>query len=879
MEPAVASPQPVDLTNCDREPIHIPGAILPHGAMLVLDRDSLEVAQAAGDTQGLLGLPVEAVLGRAAEALFRPDQVQRLRELCEQSDLAKPRHLLDPILRLVPDRPLDASAHKSDELLVLEFEAADTRDRHVSDPLGCVHELLDGLDALPSLQAFCQVAAERVRGVTGYDRVMIYRFLEDGAGWVFAESREERLAPFLDLHYPASDIPKQARALYLRTWLRLICQVEYEPAPLLPPLNPRTGQPLDMSQATLRDVSPIHREYLRNMGVDASMSISIIREGKLWGLVACHHYSPKKLPRHLRAACELFGAMFSLQLEARERAEQFKARTASRKVLQKLMRNLAEEDDYGQGLVRNTPNLLDYISAGGLALRVAPQGGVAVRVNSAVTMLGVTPTEEQIAALTDWLSRQMEGGDGLFVTDRLGELWRPAKAFAGVGSGLLAISVSREPRDFILWFRPEVVANVSWGGDPAKPVELGPNGARLTPRKSFEVWQETVRGRASAWLPSDGDAAFDLRVALLEVVLRRIDAAARERERAYAQERLLMAELDHRVKNTLASIQVLVTQTSRYAESLADFAQQLVQRIQSMSRAHSLLTQSRWEGVSIATLLHEELDHYGQAGATVSLSGPEVALTPKAALALSLAVHELVANAAKYGALSRAAGRVLVSWAPVRGRGIDIIWRESDGPAVSPPRRRGFGSTLIERALALETGGRSKLHFPSEGVRCDIFLPASSISRIEADQDAPPASEAQPDRARPTASPSARRRVLVVEDSALLIMTLEDLLADMGWDLVGPATRVADALALVRDERIDAALLDINLDGEMSWDVALLLKERSVPFAFTTGYDGATVLPGPLANSPVVSKPFRTEDIERQLRDMVETPDAGRRQD
>ncbi len=533
----------VDLTNCDREPIHIPSAILPNGAMVVVDPETLVVEQAAGDTEGLIGTARDELIGKPLGGLLTAAQIRLLRDLAALPELQKPRHLLDPIFRVLPHRPIDASVHLSDGALVIEVEDADLNDRHVVNPLACVQQILEGLAEAPTLHALCQLATERVRAVVGYDRVMIYRFMDDDAGWVFAESKRDGLVPFLDLHYPAADIPRQARALYLKSWIRLITRVEYEPAPLVPPLNPRSGKPLDMSFATLRDVSPVHREYLRNMGVDASMSVSIIREGKLWGLIACHHASPRPLPRHLRAVCEIFGSMFSLQLEANQRAEMLAARAASRRRLGVIMQGLAIDNDYGAGLTGQLANLLNYIAAGGLALRTGYQrGGLAIRVNSGITTLGNVPSEDQIAALTDWLATVMDEGDGIFATDRLGEIWPAARAFADVGSGLLTVSVSREPNDLILWFRPEEVQTVTWAGDPDKPVEPAPNGGRLNPRLSFEAWKETVRGRATPWDISDTDAAFDLRVSLLEVILRRIDAAARERQRAWEHERLLMAE-------------------------------------------------------------------------------------------------------------------------------------------------------------------------------------------------------------------------------------------------------------------------------------------------------------------------------------------------
>lgn len=858
----------VDLNNCDREPIHIPGAILPHGAMLVIDPATMVIEQVAGDTGRLFGKDAAALLGRNLSNLLAPQQIERLHDLMQGSSLSRSRHLLDPLMRVLPDMPIDASVHLSGGNLLIEVEDADLADRHAVDPLACVQDMFDGLADAPDLQAFCQRAADRVRSVAGYDRVMVYRFTADEAGWVYAEALRADMTPYLDLHYPASDIPKQARALYLTSWLRLITEVDYTPAPLVPQINPRTRLPVDMSHATLRDVSPIHREYLRNMGVDASMSISIICEGKLWGLIACHHQTPRRLPRHLRAVCELFGSMFSLQLEVRLRAEQLEARQLSRKALSQIMQLLARADDYAAGLVAQQHLLLDYIAAGGLALRVAQtSGGVAIRVNSGITSVGKTPDDEQIGALTDWLTTHMAEFEGVFATDRLGEVFPPAKEYADVGAGLLAVSVSREPRDFVLWFRPEVIQSVRWGGDPEKPVEVGPNGIRLTPRKSFEAWSETVRGRSSPWLPSEGDAAFDLRVSLLEVVLRRIDEAARERLRAWQQEQLLMAELDHRVKNTLANIQALVSQTSRSASSLTDFTEGLNLRIRSMSRAHSLLTKSRWEGVSIEALIREELHSYEAENPNFVVNGPAVLLAPKTALSLSLAIHELATNAAKYGALSVSSGRIDVTWQYGIGEELNLLWRESGGPVVGAPSRRGFGSTLIERALSIETGGKSVLTFDPAGVSCLITLPASAVERRKDGPDLPHAGASKDANAVQTVS--RKKRILVVEDSALVVMDIESAIADMGWEVVGPAYRLADAMQLSEDASFDAALFDVNLNGEMSWPAAAIVQDRDIPFIFTTGYDNATVLPGRFAGHPIVSKPFRGAEIESALRALL----------
>jgi len=863
--PTTTSAAP-DITNCDREPIHIPGAILPHGVLLVLDSDSLEVLQAAGDLPGLLDTSLHALLGNTADTVLNPAQMAHLRRLSAEQALTTPRHLLDPALRVQADRPLDASLHRCGDTLVLEFEAADLGDRFASDPLAAVQEMVEGLDTAPSLQALCQLAAERVRDVAVYDRVLVYQFMQDGSGWVIAESRQPHLEPFLDLHYPAADIPQQARALYLKNWLRLITQVNYDPAPLTPALNPRTGLPLDMSHAILRDVSPIHREYLRNMGIDASMSISIIHGDQLWGLIACHHYSPRRLPRHLRAVCELFGSMFSMQLEVREKSKQFELRLASRMVLQSLMLNMASADDYAVGLTQESPNLLDYIGGGGSGVDGESTGGVAVCVNGQLTCLGITPDKMQIKQMLTWLDSHMPQSTGIYDTDRLGEVWAPAQAFAGLASGLLVISVSPELSDYILWFRPEILTRFDWAGHPGKVVESGPLGDRLTPRKSFEIWRETIAGRSAPWTLADTQAAFDLRQSLLHVVLRRINSAALERKNAAERDRLLMAELDHRVKNTLANIQALVVQTSRSAETLTDFVQGLDGRLQSMAKAHSLLSESRWEGVSIARLLHEELKPFGSRDRAITMQGPDLVLTPKSALSLSLAIHELVTNAAKYGAFSQPGGSVAVRWLLTKDNSINLSWAEDGGPPVHPPPRRGFGSTLIERALAMETGGGATLRYLPGGVVCDVFLPPSSVlSRNIMLHASTPAVGPTPQ----AGSGERPYRILVVEDSFLVITLLEEIFEDLGWQFVGPATRLADALVLASNGDFDVALLDVNLNGEMSWEVAGVLAARGVPFVFSTGYDIKTVLPAHLAGSAVIGKPFLISEVEDKIRQAI----------
>ena len=332
-----------------------------------------------------------------------------------------------------------------------------------------------------------------------------------------------------------------------------------------------------------------------------------------------------------------------------------------------------------------------------------------------------------------------------------------------------------------------------------------------------------------------------------------------ERKQAEARQWLLTAELDHRVKNMLAVIQALVAQTQRRATNLEDFGATLRGRFQALARTNSLLSQSRWEGASLRSVVLEELDPYRQEdGRVVAIEGPDLLLRPKAATALGMAIHELATNAAKHGAWSAPEGRVEVAWefrgAP-GGRTLSLTWRERGGPKTEPPRNRGFGSVLIERTLAYEMSGTVRLDFAPEGLSCEIDIPEDQLVGGDPDpgggQRAPSQSGGEPDTAN-----AQRKRILVVEDSALVAMEVEAALREIGWEVVGPASGLERALDLLDREAPDGAVLDIQLGDEEVYPLADMLRTRSVPFVFATGYDRAATLPERFQHTLTVQKPF-----------------------
>ncbi len=847
-----ASAVQVKLISCDDEPIHIPGSIQPHGVLLALHPVSHVVEQVAGDTPGLLGASLQDVLGKPAAALLGAEPLEMLLASIsrrEPTDRSLPvfHALISPA-----GLQLSALAYDSEGIPVIELEPSGAKDasRVVTLLQGMQRELI-GTHAVPEL---CQRVAGIVRAATGFDRVMVYRFLQDGSGVIEAEAHEASMEPFLGLHYPASDIPRQARAMYLRRWLRLIPDARYTPAPLVPELNPSRGKPLDMEQSLLRSVSPTHLEYLANMGVAATMVVSIVVNGQLWGMIVCHHNGVRHVTPDVRMACELFAELVSFRLVSDAFQQSIEDRRAAGLVVDRLIRGLVQEPDLGRGLTTLDPNLLDLLPAQGASLWFAGR----------VDSIGQVPTSAQIAGIVAWLETQQ---DQIIITDRLPELHPPAAAFADVASGLLAVSLSPERGAHVLWYLPEFVHNVSWGGDPSKAVTTGPHGTRLTPRGSFALWKEQVFHRSRPWLPTEIEAATALRMVLLDAVLRQMAKAAADRDKASRQQDLLMGELDHRVKNMLATIQVLARQSLAGETTLAGFQQSFQGRLQAMSRAHNVLTRSRWESVDLRSLIVEELEPYqGGAGPQVVLrAGTEVALRPKAALAVCLAIHELATNAGKYGALSVTAGRLDIRWDVTPGpqSELKLTWRESGGPPVSKPTRTGFGFKLITTSLAYEIDGTVDMKFPIKGLTCDITIPFDAL--VLPDGEA--ALQVQ------TAMEGRRgiegARVLLVEDNAMIAGEVAEALGAMGALVVGPVGRLAAAMRLVEAQPIDVALLDIDLNGTKVWPLAEELASRGVPFCFASGYDAALVVPPKLRDRQMLNKPYSLGPLEALLRQLL----------
>jgi light-regulated signal transduction histidine kinase (bacteriophytochrome)/ActR/RegA family two-component response regulator len=532
------SHEPVDLTNCDREPIHIPGAIQPHGVLLACRGVELTIVQVSDNVVSMLGRTADQLLQSPLSELLSPASMRRL-DAAVRAGL--PREVNPMALETADGSRFDGIVHASATagVTIVELEP---RSELMAGFHPQMRQSVRHLQRASTLDDLFSIAAREVRALTGFDRVMVYRFDRDWNGEVVAEDRLDTLEPFLGLHYPAADIPVQARRLYTLNWLRIIPDITYQAARLVPDLEPESRAPLDLSFSVLRSVSPIHIEYLRNMGVTASMSVSLVRDGTLIGLIACHHYSgPHFVPFAVRDTAEFLGQTLSWQTASFEDRAAAERAVQAQRAESRLLESINDSGSVSVGLC--TPALLELTAA---------QGAV-VLYEGRIQRIGATPADRDVRNIVDTLSRD---GDGwLHVTDRLCDHLPYAGQWGDVAAGVLAVEISRELGEYVIWFRPATDRTVNWAGDPRKIEVVDAGGTpRLSPRGSFALWRETVQGRSLPWEPWQVEAAGNLRRLLLGSVRRRAHELRLMNDRLSEADRMkdeFLATVGHELRTPL----------------------------------------------------------------------------------------------------------------------------------------------------------------------------------------------------------------------------------------------------------------------------------------------------------------------------------------
>ncbi|WP_129644867.1 HWE histidine kinase domain-containing protein [Peristeroidobacter agariperforans] len=837
----------IDLTNCDREPIHLLGAIQPFGFLIAVSTPDWLVQRASANVSDWLKVTAAEMLGRSLLDFIDVDAIHTLRNQLQIVNMTGTTARLFAMRIDDSRRRFDLAVHTMPGLVVIECEPSAAGSSVNASAL--VRGMINRVQSAPDPRSLSCIAARELRALTGFDRVMVYRFAPDGSGEVIAESAEAGIESFLGLHYPASDIPRQARVLYERNWLRIIPDIEAAPSPIQPALD-AAGQPLDLSHSVLRSVSPIHIEYLRNMGVRASMSVSILREGRLWGLFACHHYSALHVGFERRTAAELFGQMFSLLLENREREAESGYENHARELHDRLVQDMVSEQNRARSIATHLDNIASQLTCDGVGLSL----------DGTVTLHGMTPDRRQFAGLIEHV-RTSVTPSGNYATNEIRAAYPLASKFQERAAGMLVMPLSRLPRDYLIFFRREVARTVNWAGDPNKPVTPDPQGDRLTPRKSFQLWRETVSGQSVPWSAADLRIASSLRISLLEVILRLSDQTEEERRRAMQRQDLLIAELNHRVRNILSLIRGLIHQSHDPNLSSVQFMDVVGARVQALARAHDLITADQWGPALFSALIESEAGAYLGDAKRVQLAGPDARLQPQAFNVVALVIHELITNSSKYGALCSRPGTVTIETRLDESGNFIIDWRERGGPPVQAPKRRGFGSAVIERTIPYDINGEARIDFELAGVHARFLIPAEFVQAV--DKAAPhreTAAAVAPDEV------SMPQEVLLVEDNLIIALDAADALRKSGARDVRAASNVSAALRMIEERVPEFAVLDVNLGVESSFEVANRLSALGVAFAFMTGYGETESFPAELAHVPRIRKPFTQQSLAAVLK-------------
>ena len=578
----------VSLTNCDREAIHLLGHIQPHGILIVITEPELKIVQISENTTSFFDIPASSLINQPLQKLFPQSQIDILVPLLIQENL----ELVNPIKLTAQinnkKHLFECVVHRSDGLLVLEIELLF---KDSNSDLSFYHLAKASALKIRKSNDFFEMSdllVKEIQKITQYDRVLLYRFEPDQSGVIVAEAlshhNDQPLESFLGLHYPASDIPVQARKLYYSSWLRLVVDLNCQPVSLIPANNPITQSPLDLSFSALRSVSPIHVKYLNNMGISASLCISLINAQKLWGLVVCHHYSPKYINYDTRKICEFLGQIMSVEIVNKHEKDFEKSLQKIKSIQIKLKQDiLADKQILSQALLQDQENLLNLVNAQGAVICIGAQ----------ISKIGEVPDQESVSKLIEWL--RTSNSQDIICTNCLSELYPDANSIKEQASGLLAISIFLNYTAYhIIWFRPEVIQTVSWAGDPNKPMQIEADGSMsLSPRRSFELWKETVREKSLPWEQVEIEAALELRGTLM---LAELDfsqhALKQEANRAEVASRAkseFLARMSHELRTPLNAIlgctqlmnrdTALTNQLEEYVHIIGDSSEHLLSLI------------------------------------------------------------------------------------------------------------------------------------------------------------------------------------------------------------------------------------------------------------------------------------------------------------
>lgn len=499
-----------DSEFCGSIPLNFINSIQPHGLLIGVQKDSWKVIQVSENISQILNIAPKNILHQPFSAMLADNQLENIQARLKEWPVAERVPLNISLQSKEKTVHFSSVMHTYEQFYLIELLEVNEHEMNISfmEVYQKIKYISLALKDADSLKAIGEIAVEEIKKLSGFDKVMLYKFDRQWNGTVIAEARAEDMVSYLDLRFPASDIPRQSRELYLRNPHRLIPDTNFTPAKLVPVINPITHSFTDLSACNLRAVPKVHVEYLNNMGVEASMSVPIILHNQLWGLISCHHKTPKFPGVEILSAIELLATLISSSIASKETENSLKYKQKVDGLKINIFEQLYEKNDLISSISSNADNMLELFKADGLSLVL----------DDKIINTGNTPDDKQIQGIVKWLKRYQE--EKVFTTQALPEIYEPAYAYKDISSGLMALNITHTHENYFLVYRPEVIQTVAWGGNPNEAINFEDDGKTYHPRNSFRVWKETVSHTSALWHKEEIEAADNLRIAMIEKLVK-----------------------------------------------------------------------------------------------------------------------------------------------------------------------------------------------------------------------------------------------------------------------------------------------------------------------------------------------------------------------